>query len=378
MRKTLFKLHSYFSLVALIPIMIVSVTGSILVFKTEIDQWLMPERALLTNTQYHADHLTRIDQNILNKTVEAELPQFIIGSWEIFNDGIEADRVYLVKKGTDQWYKIYFDPFNNKVLSQPATTTSYLTDWLLNLHYTFLLNDIGGEHSHWGTLIGLIAAIILTFLGVSGLIIHRKFWRQLLQLRLKKSIRVISGDFHRLVGAWASPVILILGITGIYFNAMDYYHEVFEHAGEEHFIVQTALYSEQIDFQNILDDSRNQLDDFQPTYLLFPYEPDVNITVFGFQPHANPFASQYSSTVTYDRLSGDLLLAIDGRHASTTTQVFDSFRELHFGSFAGLASKLIWCIVGLAPFLLAISGLTIWSIRHKKKRTIAIKGAIIE
>ena len=44
MRKKLYKWHSLSALIALVPILIVSITGSILVFKVEIDTWLMPNK----------------------------------------------------------------------------------------------------------------------------------------------------------------------------------------------------------------------------------------------------------------------------------------------------------------------------------------------
>lgn len=368
MRKTLFKWHSYLALVAMLPLIIASVTGSILVFKTEIDQLLMPEKAALNYSVTDHEFPVRINHNKLQAEIESYFPEYIIGSWEVFSDGKEADRVYLIKKGDHDWYKIYFDPYSNIVLSEPVLLTSYLTDWLLSLHYTFLLNGIGGEHAQWGTFVGLIAAISLTFLGVSGLIIHRRFWLQLLSLRFNKTARIFCGDFHRLAGVWSSPFVLVLGITGIYFNTMEFYHEVFEHGDEEHYNPSSSLYGDQIDFQSLLDDSQQQLIQFTPTYLLYPFEPDVDITVFGYLPSGNPFASKYSSTVTYDKTSGELLAAIDGREASAVAQVFDSFRELHFGSFAGLASKILWCFFGLGPAILGVSGFLVWYLRKKKKR----------
>lgn len=368
MRRTLFKLHSYLALVALIPLMIVSVTGSILVFKTEIDQLLMPNAAALPYHQQLDATFGRQNHNALQANIKQSFPEYIIGAWEVFNDGQEADRVYLVKKGTDEWHKVYFDPHANQVLSEPVSTTSNFTDWLLNLHYTFLLNGIGDEHSQWGTIIGLIAALILTFLGISGLIIHRKFWLNLFKLRRHKDLRVFSGDLHRLIGAWASPVILILGMTGIYFNALAYYHEVFEHPSDEHYYPTAELYDPSIDFQALIDDSQSQLEGFTPTYLLYPYEPDVHFTVFGHQPRVNPFASKYSSTVTYDHGSGALLAVVDGREANAVVKVTDSFRELHFGSFAGLVSKLLWCVLGLSPLILGITGIYIWQHRRSKKK----------
>lgn len=369
MRKTLYKLHSYFALIALIPLFIVSVTGSILVFKTEIDQWLMPNKAALPYKKSSSTpNLTRADHNSLQNHIEDNHPTFIIGAWEIFDDGQEADRVYLIKKGTDDWHKIFFDPYAKKILSDPVSLTSYITDWLLDLHYTFLLNGIGSEHSQWGTILGLVAAIILTFLGVSGLVIHRKFWLQLFHVRKGRSARVFYGDFHKLVGAWSSPIILILGITGIYFNFIVFYHEVFEHPSDDHYLPEAPLYAPQIDFQYLIDDSISQLENFTPTYLLYPFEPEAHFTVFGFQPGTNPFASNYASTVTYDRTSGERLSAIDGRNANATTQVFDSFRELHFGSFGGTGSKLIWAIFGLSPLLLGLTGFYVWLSRKNNKR----------
>lgn len=378
MRKKLFKLHSYFALIALVPVIIVSLTGSILVFKTEIDQSLMPGVAALEYHKVSDKGFSRQNINNLLKNIESSFPEYIVGAWEIFDDGKEADRVYLIKKGTDDWHKIYFDPYDNRVLSEPALLNSYLTDWLLELHYTFLLNGIGGEDSQWGTLIGLITALFLTFLGVSGLVLHRKFWLQLLTLRINKSKRVVYGDLHRLVGAWSSPIILILGVTGIYFNAVGYYHVVFEHGDEEHYTPLSSLYSKNTDFEFLLKDSLSQLEGFTPTYLLFPHEPEVNITVFGYLPSANIFSSNYSSTVTYHRVTSELIAAVDGREAGAVTQVFDSFRELHFGSFAGLGSKILWCIFGLAPFILSITGLTIWLLRRQIKKRRIFDKAILD
>lgn len=368
MRKSLLKYHSYLALVALIPLIIVSITGSLLVFKSEIDQWLMPAVAKLDYNPHQTRELTRSNHNHLQTHIEQTFPSFIIGAWEIFNDGKEADRVFLVKKGSHDWYKFHLDPFSGRILDQPAALESQLTDWLVSLHYTFLLNGIGHEDSQWGTFIGLLVALIFTFLGISGLIIHRKFWRQLFSLRRGRSVRVFSGDLHRLVGTWSSPIILVLGITGIYFNTIDYYHEVFEHGDEAHFQPQGKLYGNDINFYQLLLDSQQQLDQFTPTYLLYPYEPEVDITVFGFQPSANPFASKYSSTVTYQAENGQLVLAYDGRTAGAAAQVFDSFRELHFGSFAGLSSKVVWSFFGLAPTLLALTGFIVWWKRRSKRK----------
>jgi uncharacterized iron-regulated membrane protein len=363
MRKKLFKWHSYCGLFSLVPLIIVSITGSILVFKAEIDQWLMPEKAALSYQQVP----NRVPLDAIINQVEYRFPNYVLGSWEMFNDGKEADRIYLIKKGTNHWYKVYLDPFANQILSDPVSIHSDFTDWLLLLHYTFLLNDLGGKESQIGTLIGVFIALFLTFLGISGLIIHRKFWKNLFTLRWYKNTRIWMGDVHRLVGAWCSPVMLTLGITGLYFNVAEYYHEVFEHANETPALVSEKQYSSAISFQKLMMDSKTQLNNFTPTYILFPYEPDLHITYYGFQPDGNPFASQYASTVTYNKQTGELIAAYSGPEAATLMQVLDSFRTLHFGNFGGIISKLIWSILGFSPAVLGITGLFIWFTRRHKR-----------
>ena len=80
MRKTFFKIHSYLALVALIPLLIVSITGSILVFKVEIDQWLMPKVAALPYAQSEKEVPERLNHNILQQHIEGEFPDYILGA----------------------------------------------------------------------------------------------------------------------------------------------------------------------------------------------------------------------------------------------------------------------------------------------------------
>lgn len=85
----------------------------------------------------------RVSIDKLINQVEATYPKYLIGSWEIFNDNT-ADRVYLVKRGTKKWYKFHLNQYAGGFLSKPVNTSHYFTDWFLELHYTFLLNDLKG------------------------------------------------------------------------------------------------------------------------------------------------------------------------------------------------------------------------------------------
>ncbi|WMO16086.1 PepSY-associated TM helix domain-containing protein [Pseudoalteromonas piscicida] len=347
MRKTLFKWHSAMALIAILPLAVMSVTGSMLVFKFEIDSLLLPKQATLT---YQDQDVQRQPMKVLVNYVADTHPNYEIGSWEIFDDGYEADRVYLLKHDTDTWFKTYLDPYAGKMLSEPVGIHSDFTDFILHLHYTLLLDDVSKTFPHMGVVIGLAVAILFTLLGVSGLVIYRRFWRRFFSFRRQAPRLVMMSDLHKVIGIWSAPVLLALGITGVYFNAVEYYHEAFEHQEDEHHIVSHAMFNHSLDFDAMMAQSHRAVDGLKPTYWLFPFEPEqTSITIFGSVADANPFISNYAATVSFDAQSGKQTFAYDIRTASTVDRVIDSFRKLHFGHFAGLTSKIIWCIMGLAP-----------------------------
>ncbi|WP_286262769.1 PepSY-associated TM helix domain-containing protein [Thalassotalea atypica] len=358
MRKKLFRWHSISALIALIPIMVIAVTGSILVFKVELDTWLMPEHMTVAATEYQE----RANLNTLILKVANTHPNYLMGSWELFDDKARADTAYIIHKGTGQWYKLYVDQYQGNLLSTPVSVTHDITDWLLSLHYTFLLDFTG-------TVLGSVFAVILLFLGVSGIILHRNFWSKLFTLRFSAARRVFFSDVHKFIGIMSSPILLILAITGGYYNIAAVVHEVSEHI-EAHPLLIEPLYSDSLDFQQLLDNTRTDISDYRATYMTFPFEPDLHITFYGEVPTGNPLTSEYASMITYHRESGENILNYDIRSANTINVIVDTFRKLHFGYFAGLPSKVIWCILGLSPFWLSLTGLYFYWFRNRRKTSL--------
>lgn len=364
MKKQLHKLHGWAGIIFMLPFLVVSLTGSILVFKIEIDHWLMPEVASVQD-----GGRSRLPLDRLTDRVNQQLPNYEIGSWEFFpEEHPEADRVFVIKEGTDQWFKVHLNPYTGNLQSQPAATGHYLTDWLLELHYTLLLNDIDGLDDHLGVIISFVLALFLVFMGISGLVIYRRFWARLFTLRWNHRLLVVFSDLHKMGGTMASPILLIIGITGGYYSAMIYYEEYVEHSREQaHHVMQERLYSDDVNIDELVSISRKKIAGFKPTYLLFPYEPGLPFTVFGRAPTANPLLSNYGSVVNFDAHSGTYQSTYNLNEQGALAKTLDSFRRLHFGTFAGLASKIIWSIIGVIPLLLAVTGAFLWWQRRSKR-----------
>lgn len=354
MRKTLFKIHSWLAVVFFIPILVISLTGSLLIFKVEIDSLLIEETNLTVSLS-----IPRKNIDILKDKINRQFSNYEIGSWEMFDDHYRADAVYMMKRGTQDWYKIYLDPYSGNILSSPSAMGSDLTDWLTDLHYTLLLADKG-------IFIVFVLGLILLFLGISGLIIYRKFYLKLFTLRLKSAALIICIDIHKMIGALISPVLLVVGITGVYWNAKEFIHEVSHTQEQEEWVLTNRLYSDNIHLETILSNSQEIVPSFLPTYLLMPFDATSHITVYGYVDSPNPLYSNYNSWLVFDKNTGQFKSKDDIREGNILRKFDDSIRRLHFGSFSGLAVKIIWSIVGFCPLILCLTGGYMWLKRKKK------------
>ncbi|BFM13201.1 PepSY-associated TM helix domain-containing protein [Simiduia litorea] len=355
MNKSLFKVHSWAALVAFIPLLVICVTGSLLVFKHEIDSLLMPDQVSIE------PGAQRLPLDTLAANINKAQPNYEIVGWVLYQDQARADQPYVMEKGTSEWSFLHLNPYTGAVLSAPVAHDHYLTDWLLELHYTFLLEDAG-------LVITSVFAIALLLLGITGIYLHRKFWKNFFTLRWHSRLVVYFSDLHKMVGVVASPILLILAFTGAWWNIASYLHELEEHAnGHEHHLMQARLYSDDLSLENMRTDAESTVDGFTATYISFPWEPGANFTFWGDVPTGNFLTSQYSSTVSFSAQTGENLGSYDIRTAGLGATIVDSYRRLHFGDFAGLVSKIIWALLGSTPLILALTGVTLWWKRRKQR-----------
>ena len=354
-RPLLVKVHTWMGLLALIPLLISCLTGILLVFKYEIDTLLRGDVVQLE------PGTERRNLDELRVLVEREFPDHEISGWVLFQQPEKADVVYLIAHGEHQWQHIYVDGYRAQILSQPAHSTSYFTDWLLELHYTLLLD-------HAGLLISGIASLMLFLLGATGLFIYRQFWKNIMQLRWRAAKTTFYVDSHSSFGALFSPVLLILGFTGAYWNILHVAEEGLIHDDSAEYRMVEQLYGEQLSFQQLLQRAESSIDGFDATYVSFPYNPQRPIVFFGDVYSPNPLLSQYASQVTFDARSGELLDSRDIRKQGVLAKVDDSFRRLHFGDFGGLPVKLIWSAAGVIALWLGYTGLSVWLTKRAAKR----------
>ncbi|MFP4070056.1 MAG: PepSY-associated TM helix domain-containing protein [Opitutales bacterium] len=350
--KTIWKLHSWLGLLAGIPLLVIALSGSLLVFKDDLNRLLIPGKVFVESRPEGplpmAERLAALQEG---------LPEHEVVGWALYDEPERSDWVYVMAHGDDEWLHVYQNPYTGEILGEPVASDSEFMGWLLELHYTFLAG-------HVGMAVCGVLAILLCLLGLTGFLIYRKFWKSFFTFRWRTSLRLLGGNLHKRVGVVSAPVFLILGITGAVWNIDHVLHEL-EHIAEdggdhEHYKMAERLYADELPLDAMRAASREAIPGFQVNYISFPWEPGVDITFWGSFEGQSSLRGPYHSTVAFDARSGDYLRHSRIDEASVWKQTYDAFEPLHFGTFGGLVTKVFWCVLGAAPGFLAVTGCLVW------------------
>jgi uncharacterized iron-regulated membrane protein len=359
MRKRLWQLHSWLGLAAGLGLLVIGLTGSALVFRSELEALIHPGLALVEPTP-----AGRLSFDELLADVQRQIPDHEITGWVVDpDDPTRADILWAVPHGSTDWRFATLDPYRGTLLTRPRDDASTFTGWLLELHYAFFA-------AHVGMIITGILAMLLCFLGVTGVWIYREFWRHLFTLRWGRGARILVSDFHKFIGITSVAFNLLLGFTGAYWNITHVLGE--ELAGTPQPPPMTGrLYGTTLSLDGLVADASKRLPGFRTGYISFPWEPGREATLYGAFAGSGPLRGPYGTYLTYDPHTGAHQSTRDLRMQGAWAQVVDAFTPLHYGNFGGLTVKILWSLGGLSPGLLAITGFLIFLRRRRAFRPAA-------
>lgn len=354
MRKRLWQLHSVLGLVAGLGLLVLGLSGSLLVFREELEVAVNPEFLAVEPTP-----AGRLPLDTLRASVNRSLPDYELTGWQVRppGDAAYADMLYLIRRGTADWQMATLDPYTGAILATPRAYTGSLTGWLYALHQSFLAGHVGE------VLVGVFGAVFC-LLGVTGVWIYRGFWKNLLTLRWGRGARILFSDLHRFVGISSVAFNLLVGFTGAYWNLS---HAI-EEAVQGEFpqpVIDRRLYSEQVSLDEVVAEAARHIPGFRSNFISLPSAPEGKIILWGAPEDSSPLRSPYGSTVTFDAWTGAFEAADDLRQKGFWAQLVDAFEPLHFGTFGSWPVQVLWTLLGLAPAVLTISGTLIF-VRRKR------------
>ena len=181
------------------------------------------------------------------------------------------------------------------------------------------------------------------------------------------SARIAFSDLHKFIGINSVVFNLILGFTGAWWNLSHLLgHLVEEESAAVEVESNVPPASEWASIDTMMTEARTHLPGFTTHYLGFPQTLDGPVVLYGQHGGAGPFRGLYGSHVAFDPEAGALREVHDLREDSVWNQVHDSFMPLHYGTFGGWPIRILWCLGGLAPGTLAVSGFLIWRCRRNQ------------
>lgn len=277
-----------------------------------------------------------------------------IGSFE------RNDAAYFVKavSATDaagKDFTIYVDPGTNRVTGHEYGRS--FQDFMRALHY--YLFAPGSIPMYVVTSLGFVLILSL----VTGLVAYKKFWRGFFRMpRWHRDMRTWMGDLHRLAGLWSLWFVAVIGLTSVWYFA--------EHAGVDwespapaarHRPTESGITGAELGQWTEV--ARDQMPGLAITAIYLPYEEGDPVIIQGQWQAC--LVRERTNAVFIDPASGSVVGKRIAHDMGLGERIVHTADPLHFGTFGGLATKLIWVLFGLLLTGMAASGAFIYAKRTK-------------
>lgn len=351
--KQLFRVHRITGLIAGLMLLLLSVTGSMLVFSDEIDHALYAK----------AYHVTPQTQPRTLQQLMQDARQALPGNPYLFFTRLpqapDESIVLRAEYAADHKVYVFLNPYTGKILQQ-YSNTDHLTGYVLYLHFTLM----GGKT---GATIVLITGIGLFLSILTGIFIYRNSIIKVLTFRVKLEWHNRTRrwrNLHRILGVWALLFNLLISFTGFMMELKVLDSRKATKAGYTH-LPFTGEY------EPLITKAQSSIPGFQVMGVRPPKKAGDPVRILG-HAHEPAFFGEYASSVFIDA-GGNIKKTVDFSKASFGDQFNACIAPLHFGNYGGISLKIIYSLLALTPGALSISGFLIW---YRRKFIIKVHNRI--
>ncbi|MDO1447016.1 PepSY-associated TM helix domain-containing protein [Rhodocytophaga aerolata] len=353
--RKIYALHQWLGLVAGMFILVFFLTGSIIVFRDELNKWENPH---LFSVKVKGEWLPYDE---LYRKVQAQVPEVYLYSFRYLPASPEETiemRVY----SQDTYPLLYVNPYTADVL---GIENNSWYDFFITLHYTFYLKTTG-------ELLAALFAMALLGSVITGIYVYRKSVVKVVLFRVGihwKNWRTVSSGLHRIVGVWALLFNLVLATSGFYmmWYALDPgYHT--QTAKTTQIQPPPAIHA---NIDSLMKQTQQLIPGVQLTYVDFPRNSGDSITIHGHLP-GGWLLGKMTSYAKFDPHTGQVGSVFKETELSIGEKIEYALYTLHYGQYGGKAIKVVYAFFGLAGALLTITGFLLWWRRkafvNKKKK----------
>ena len=359
LRRMLFQIHLWAGVLLSLYVVTIALTGSILVFRSELIKAQLPGNL----SPYNSRQLASIE-NVTQQFVAA-FPRASLQNLQTPSPRIPAFLLSAVDAHQHP-FRLVADPVTARVWPQPRTWL----DWIYDMHVYLLLGHA------YGMQVNGIGAAGLLLLSVTGLFLWWPGVRSLmrgLRVDLSRNWRRINFDAHNAIGFWTLLIVSWWALSGIYFP---WYRQVSAVVGAVSPL--QGMIAPRPPAPRPLEKRRASLKEIMAAV----HQASPNGRLFSL---SDPLLSGNTIYALVDlRAPGDYsqrdiitLSAADARvltiwHYGQNRSAGDWFlwamHPLHFGNLWGTSIEALWALGGVALAVLAVTGLLMyWNrlLRHQ-------------
>jgi uncharacterized iron-regulated membrane protein len=208
-RRLLARVHMWVALALGLYIVVLSVSGSLAVFRREANLWFVARDVPMVGVRTTGDELKAAvaaaypgaEIVAVRESRRPDRPASVI----VERNGKRSDRL--------------FDPYALKDVGDSYPAVLRAMEWLVDLHDNLLAGPEGR------TLNG-VGGLLVAFLIVTGLIIwwpgKRRAWRSL-KVGKPEASRRFAWQLHNALGVWSFLMLLLWALTAVYFGFPEYW-----------------------------------------------------------------------------------------------------------------------------------------------------------
>ncbi|WP_424831789.1 PepSY-associated TM helix domain-containing protein [Ruegeria sp.] len=227
------------------------------------------------------------------------------------------------------------------------------------LHETLMTDHLLGYLLVSGTSFLLLALI------VSGLVSYKRFWKGFLRRPTDRlGRRGWFGGLHRLLALWSGALMLVIALTTVIFFlaglGINGQTPSPPPAQERADILPEGFGEVTIDQAEAV--ARTALPGFAPNVMFLPRNKREGITFVGNWDGGAQLIGP--AQVFIDPVTMDLLATFTPADNKGIARLGDLVDHLHYGTWGGLPSRLLWFGLGLVGFGVAVSGILTFSARQ--------------
>lgn len=241
--------------------------------------------------------------------------------------------------------------------------------WIYDLHFSLLGGELGVKVVGWG---GVALAASL----VSGLVIWwpaRGRWRQALRLRGGVSTVRRVYDLHTVFGALGAVLLLILALTGSALALPDLVKPMIASVSPLTPVPRPAVpppaeaAGPRLDADAAIARAMQAFPGAQVRWIDTP-ATDGGLYRIRLRQPGEPGDRFPDTLVWIDSTRGEIVARRDPRHFSAGDTVWQWMHPLHSGEGFGPVGRLLVCLCGVLPVLLAVTGLWRWLDKRRARR----------